>query len=86
VEFFAPLFAEKKVRSFVGDLKRLQDTFGSINDAAMLRQMFAGTDSAAQEQRAIGWITGASYVRAELAWADAKSRWDDLRDAKRFWE
>lgn len=86
VEFFAPLFAEKKVRSFVGDLKRMQDTFGSINDAAMLRQMFVATEGAPQEQRAIGWITGASHVRAELAWTDAKSRWDALREAKRFWE
>lgn len=87
VEFMAPLFPEKKVKSFVADIKRMQDTFGSINDAAMVRQMFAAElDGPPLEQRAIGWITGTSHARAEHAWEAAKPRWDGLRDARRFWE
>lgn len=87
VEFFAPLYSDKRVRTFVGDLKRMQDIFGSINDAAMVRQMFATElDGPPLQQRAIGWITGTSHARAEHAWSDAKPRWDGLRDARRFWK
>ena len=90
VEFFAPLFSSKRVAPFLKRLKRLQTIFGDLNDAATVRQMFADTQAPGAgdwtSQRAVGWVIGASQVRAELGWSKAQVLWRDLQEPRPFWK
>jgi triphosphatase len=90
VEFLSPLYPEKRVEPFLKRLKKLQTVFGELNDAALVKSMFAGDDGLlakdAAAQRAIGWVIGASQARAEGGWAGAKSLWKDLEETKPFWK
>jgi len=88
-EFFSPLYPEKRVGPFLRHLKKLQEVFGDLNDAATVRDMLSGDNApagAAAMHRAIGWVTGASQARAELGWSGAKALWRDLEDARPFWK
>lgn len=89
VEFLSPLYASRKVEPFLRRLKKLQDVFGELNDAALVKTMFAAPDFAiAAEptaQRAIGWVVGASQARAEHGWDGAQGLWKDLKDTRPFW-
>jgi triphosphatase len=98
-EFFSPMFPAKRAETFLKRLKKLQDAFGGLNDVAMIRAMFSGNAAdggglqvfsddrtSASAQRAIGWVIGASQVRAELAWSGAKSLWRDLEKTRPFWK
>lgn len=88
VEFFAPLYPSKRVDPLLKRLKKLQTTFGHLNDAATVRAMLSGPggtgDPAAQ--RAIGWVTGASQARAEFGWTGAKALWRNLEETRPFWK
>ena len=90
VEFFAPLYPTKRVEPFVKRLKALQTAFGDLNDAATVKAMFsgAGLHSAAipEVQRALGWVAGASQVRAECRWAEANALWRNLEGTRPFWK
>ena len=89
VEFLSPLYPSKRVDPFLKRLKKLQTVFGDLNDAATVRAMLSGTratgtgDPAAQ--RAIGWVIGASQVRAEFGWTGAQTLWRHLAETRRFW-
>jgi CHAD domain-containing protein len=86
VEFLAPLYAGKKVEPFLKRLKKLQDVFGQLNDAALVRSMFSGDGPAAgASERAVGWLIGATQARAHDRWTGAKALWKDLDGAKPFW-
>jgi triphosphatase len=89
VEFLGPLYPAKRIDPFLKRLKKLQDVFGEINDAATVKTMFAGDDAPlageASAQRAIGWLIGAAQARAEHGWDGAKALWGDLDDTKPFW-
>jgi triphosphatase len=89
VEFLGPLYPAKRIEPFLKRLKKLQDVFGEINDAATVKTMFAGDDAPlageASAQRAIGWLIGAAQARAEHGWDGAKALWGDLDDTKPFW-
>ena len=88
-EFLSGCFPAKQVKPFLKRLRQLQNVFGELNDAAMTRTLLADPTLAdAQsvlEQRAVGWIVGASQARSAYAWENAKARWQDLRDVDRFW-
>ena len=94
VEFFAPLYAGKHADLFLKRLKKLQDVFGELNDAATVKAMFAGSDAPAlggpagegTRERAIGWMIGASQARAESAWGGARKLWKELKGTQPFWE
>ena len=90
VEFFAPLYPTKRVEPFVKRLKALQTAFGDLNDAATVKAMFAGAGlhSAAvpEVQRALGWVAGASQVRAECRWTEANALWRNLEGTRPFWK
>ena len=90
IEFFAPLYEPRRVTQMVKRLKRLQDVFGRLNDAAMIRQVLgdpltvpAGDPVA---QRAAGWVLGASEARAEVGWAEAQDQWRRLEKTRPFWK
>lgn len=90
IEFFAPLYDPKRVGRMLRRLKSLQDVFGALNDAAMVREVLTdpltvpGGDPAAQ--RAAGWVLGASEARAEMRWTEARDQWRRLRDIRPFWK
>lgn len=89
IEFFGQLYDAKRVEPMVKRLKRLQDVFGALNDAAMAKTMldrpaFAATDDATM-QRAVGWVLGSSQARAELGWGEAKKQWRKLKQTRPFW-
>jgi CHAD domain-containing protein len=90
VEFLAPLYQEKRIEPFLKRLKKLQDVFGELNDAATVKLMFSGDDAPlakeASAQRAIGWLIGAAQARAEHGWDGAKALWKDLEDTRPFWQ
>ena len=90
VEFFAPLFASKRVDPFLKRLKKLQTVFGDLNDAVTVRTMLTGGEAGSvvdpAAQRAIGWVIGASQARAEFGWAGAKAQWRDLKQTRLFWK
>jgi CHAD domain-containing protein len=90
VEFLSPLFAAKRVESFVKRLKKLQTVFGELNDAATVKAMFVRREvrcaSDPGTQRAIGWVVGANQARADYGWAGAKGLWRKLEDTRPFWK
>ncbi len=89
VEFLSPLYQAKKVKPFLANLKSLQDVFGDLNDAAMIKAtlikgglQFEGHESSGI---AIGWVAGASSARADVHWENAKKLWKNLNRTPRFW-
>jgi len=89
VEFFAPLFPAKRTRPFLKRLKAMQDVFGDLNDAVVLKSLFSDTQSGLAAdprlQRPIGWIIGASEARAEINWTGAIALWKELEATRPFW-
>jgi triphosphatase len=89
VEFLRPLYPDKEVKPFLKRLKRLQDLFGDLNDAAMVKtQLIEGellADADVTAGIAAGWIAGAASARAELHWEHAKDLWKDLNHVPVYW-
>lgn len=88
-EFFGPLYEPKRTARLSRRLEALQDIFGELNDAAMLRRLltdpaFAPTADP-ELQRAIRWILGATQLRAEIAWTEAAGLWRRLKRSRQFW-
>lgn len=90
IEFLAPLYVPQRVAPMVKRLKRLQDTFGMLNDAAMVRQVLDDPAVAPPgdpvAQRAAGWVLGAVEARAALAWTEAQDEWHRLKETRPFWK
>jgi CHAD domain-containing protein len=89
-DFLSPLFPRRRVDPFLKRLRKLQNVFGELNDAATVKAMFSGVDAAAPDdpvtQRAIGWVLGASQARAEIGWAGVKGLWRKLEETRPFWK
>lgn len=89
VEFFSSLHETKRVKPLVRRLKKLQDVFGALNDAEMIKGVLDQPEIAAPDdagaQRAVGWVLGASQARAALGWADARTQWRKLKRTRPFW-
>ncbi len=90
VEFLGPLYPNRKLMRFLTRLKKLQDVFGNLNDAAMVKtKLLHGAISETDTtdvHRATGWIIGASTARAELGWETAQHLWKSLRKTPVFWK
>ncbi|MFI0846136.1 CHAD domain-containing protein [Mesorhizobium sp. IMUNJ 23232] len=84
VEFFASLYASRRVEPFLKRLKKLQEVFGNLNDAATVKALLSRSDLAA-DARSVGWMVGATQARAEFGWAGAKSLWRSLEETRPFW-
>jgi CHAD domain-containing protein len=88
-EFFATLYPPKSVEPFLKVLKRLQDDFGALQDAAMFRHVLTAPDAPGAgdplAQRAAGYLLGRRDAEAEHVWGRAQAHWRDLADAERFW-
>lgn len=79
----------KKVDAYIKTLKRLQDRFGTLNDAAMAGEYLAGADAPGRDdpdvQRAVGWVLGTLAIRAGSDRPALFDRWDAFAEEKPFW-
>lgn len=88
-DMLGPLYPDERVRPYLAALKQLQDGFGSLNDAAMAAVELGGADAPGAgdpaAQRATGWVLGALHSRLAADRPTLHARWQDFRDADRFW-
>lgn len=86
VDFFYSIYPEAQAKPFRKQLRRLQNIFGYLNDAAMAEAALpgiAGSDPAASfaAGRVIGWCD----ANAEISWRDAREKWSALKHIPAFW-
>jgi triphosphatase len=90
IDFFGAIYPAKRVDPFLRRVKKLQEVFGDLNDAATVRAMLTSADAPlagdVAGQRAIGWAIGATQARAEFGWANAKALWQRLEETRPFWK
>ena len=82
-EFFAPLFARKRTRSYLKSLAALQEELGAWNDAAVAAQLageLAGPDAPAAAAFS-GWAAALGSARA----AALDKTWQAFSAARPFW-
>lgn len=84
-EFFAPLFAHKKVRRFLERLEELQEALGTVNDGHVAADLTAQLGQGAHRAFAAGVVQG--YVAAAGGEASSKAakRWQKYRSQETFW-
>ena len=82
---FAPFWGRKTAVEFEGQLKRLQNAFGYLNDVAVAKQLetHAGADAGQTEINcAIGYVLGWHTERALRARSRIKEKWQQLGKTK----
>lgn len=88
-EMLAPIYPGRKVAEYLRRLKDLQDSFGSLTDAAMAAGLLTGEDApgrkSAEVQRATGWVLGCLSVTVADDRPRIFERWRTLADARPFW-
>jgi CHAD domain-containing protein len=88
-EILDPIYKERKVTSYIRSLKRLQDTFGSLNDATMVRLFLTGPEAPGRDdpdiQRAVGWVLGRLALRADTDRPRLYDRYDRFAETDPFW-
>jgi inorganic triphosphatase YgiF len=89
VDMLGPAFPAERVASYLGTLKELQDSFGSMNDAAMAGEALSGPDAPAADdpaaQRAVGWTLGTLAARVAEDHRALERGWRHLKAAPPFW-
>lgn len=89
VETLGPIYPGKKLAGYLSGLKDMQDTFGSLNDAAMAFEALTGPEAPAAHdpaaQRAVGWVLGTLAARAADDRPRLTRRWEDFADSRPFW-
>lgn len=89
VDMLSPIYKSDRTAGYLKSLKKLQDSFGSLNDAVMAGADLSGAGAPAAcdpaGQRAVGWTLGTLAVRAGGDRPKLFKRWDRLADAKPFW-
>jgi inorganic triphosphatase YgiF len=91
-EFFAPLFSPKKVKPFLKRLSRLQDLFGTLNDAAtaehILRRIneHAGARGGPERVEAAAFVDGWHQSQIPPTWKKAQKRFKRFIKKKPFWQ
>lgn len=89
VDIVIGIYPGKRSAAFLAALKDLQDSFGSLNDAAMAEAKLGGPDAVAPEdptvQRAIGFTLGILAGASAAERPEVFARWDDLAATKPFW-
>ncbi|MSP50665.1 MAG: CYTH and CHAD domain-containing protein [Alphaproteobacteria bacterium] len=87
-EFFAPLFAQRRVRSYMKSIGRPQQSLGHLNDARSLRSLLdplAGRVGAEAGANALGALAGFHAGRVEPLLAEARREVRAFADSHRFW-
>jgi triphosphatase len=89
-EMLGAIYPAKRYGAFIGALKKLQDRFGSLNDAAMAAELLSGPEAPgagdAAAQRAVGWLLGGLAVTAAGDRPRLEKAWRKLEGTARFWE
>lgn len=89
VDILIGLYPGKRAAAFLSALKQLQDSFGSLNDAAMAEAKLAGADPVAPDdplvQRAVGFTLGILAGASAAERPEVFARWDDLAETRPFW-
>lgn len=88
-ELFEALYKPGDVQPFLKKLKRLQDTFGYINDVAQAKQLESVVESRCPDdrasQRAVGYVLGWHDAQASIRWKHAQQGWEVLEQTIHFW-
>ncbi|MBI2318416.1 MAG: CHAD domain-containing protein, partial [Betaproteobacteria bacterium] len=88
-EFFASLYARRKVRRYVGALSALQDALGAINDAqagAHMCDEAAGGARTRADPRIVGMVLGWMAANEARAIASLAHLREDFVRQKLFWD
>lgn len=89
-EMLEPVYAHDKAVEFIAALRKLQDIFGSRNDAAMAGELLAREDAPGREtaaaQRAVGWVLGTLEEQARRDTEALYDRWHSFRGTDPYWE
>jgi len=88
MDFFRPLFAEKRAKPFASQLSKLQDAFGHLNDVATaeaLLQRVAADSADPGLHRAAGMVLGWHARGAESTEPELLAQWDAFRAVRPFW-
>jgi inorganic triphosphatase YgiF len=89
LEFFGSLYNPADVKPFVGQLKKLQDLIGYVNDVATAGQLERISEAHCRQslacQRAAGYIIGWHAAEAAHCWTRAENSWNELEETRRFW-
>lgn len=91
-EFFRSLYPKKQGTKFIQELSSVQDHLGSLNDAAVSRQLLlslesriADTNDIEAARHASGIVLGWQAARIDRDLAEFGSIWRKLRDRAPFW-
>ena len=89
-EFFAPLYNKKKVKRYLAQIKKLQETLGRLNDIAHARSVIAQLAPASQKNSGIlrfaaGTVQGWYRARQPRLVKRAMKHWNKLRKTEAFW-
>ena len=91
-DFFRGLFPKKPAAKFIAALAEVQDRLGSLNDAAVSRQLLqalearlADDKNLAAMRHASGLVQGWQAARVDRDLADFQDTWRRLRDRSIFW-
>lgn len=88
-EFFASLYAPKRVRRYVTALEDIQDSLGHLNDLVTAERLLADAGSGARhplDPRALGIVTGWCAATANVGLARLGRDWKRFKSAKAFWD
>ena len=89
-EFSLPLYQGERGPRFIQRLKKLQDIFGDLNDAAMIGHLFDDDGvpgcEGREAQHAIGLMIGNRLSGAKKNWKNARKNWRKLEAMGPFWE
>jgi CHAD domain-containing protein len=88
-EFFAPLYQKKKVKHYLSQIKRLQDSLGRLNDIAhahaVIIQLAPSQKNNGDLRFAAGTVQGWYRARRPRLVEKAMRRWTRLKQAQAFW-
>jgi inorganic triphosphatase YgiF len=90
-EFFRELFPRKAVKRYHAALVEIQETLGSLNDAAVSRQLIAEVErrmalqAPALTPRAVGVVLGWQAACIDRDVGRFRDVWDRFHDTKTFW-
>ncbi|MGK9167843.1 CHAD domain-containing protein [Inquilinus limosus] len=88
MDFFRPLYPDKRAKPFATQLSRLQDAFGHLNDVATaeaLLQRLTGESADPALHRAAGMVLGWHARGAESSGPELLAQWDAFRAVRPFW-
>lgn len=92
-DFFATLYKERPVQRYLGEIKKLQDLLGALNDAAQVRATLgrlmmeeaANASVQADLSFAAGLINGWHHARASGLKRKAHKVWRAFKQSEPFW-